>query len=299
MKILDITIKDVRGIRQEINLKPEGKNVIIFGPDGTGKSAVVDAIDFLLTGNISRLAGRGSMGMSLKKHGKHIDADIKDAFVKATIKLDGDKIPIERHMAKPRELVYPEKDEDKLNEVLSIAQKGQHVLSRSEILKFIAAEAGKRSEEIQALLNLKKIEEIRKAFVTIKSEADKSKRSDESTLERSKVSVNTVIGLKEFSIDEILKNVNELRKTLKGELITELKVEKLKEGIDPRTTDKDKKIYPEHLKNTLSETNKIIKEKGNEIFESEKKLRVTVKALKENDQLKKLSTMICGGHNNY
>ena len=287
MKILDITIKDVRGIRQEINLKPEGKNVVIFGPNGTGKSAVVDAIDFLFTGDISRLAGRGSMGMSLKKHGKHIDADIKDAFVKATIELDGDKILIERHMAKPKELIYPEKDKDKLNEILSIAQKGQHVLSRSEILKFIAAESGKRSEEIQALLNLKKIEEIRKAFVTIKSDADKSKRSDESTLERSKASVNTVIGLKKFSIDEILKNVNELRKTLKGKLITELKVEKLKEGIDPRTTDKDKKIYPEHFKNTLSETNKIIKEKGNEIFESEKQLRITVKTLKENDQLKK------------
>ena len=76
MKILDMTVKDVRGIRQEINFEPEGKNVVIFGPNGTGKSAVVDAIDFLLTGDISRLAGRGTMGMSLKKHGKHIDADI-------------------------------------------------------------------------------------------------------------------------------------------------------------------------------------------------------------------------------
>ena len=287
MKILDMTVKDVRGIRQKINFEPQGKNVVIFGPNGTGKSAVVDAIDFLLTGDISRLAGRGTMGMSLKKHGKHIDADIKDAYVKATIDLNGDTIPLERNMSKPKELVYPEMDEDKLKKLLSIAKKGQHVLSRSEILKFIAAEAGKRSEEIQALLNLNKIEDIRKAFVTIKSEADKNRRSDESALERSKASVNTVLGFKEFSIDEILKKVNEIRKTLKGEPITELKVEKLKEGISPRTTDKDKQVYPEQLKKTQADLNKILKEKGDEIFESEKQLRTTVKTLKENHQLKK------------
>lgn len=66
MKILELKIKDVRGIRDEMPFEPNGENMVIFGPNGTGKSAVVDAIDFLFTGDISRLTGRGTRGMTLK-----------------------------------------------------------------------------------------------------------------------------------------------------------------------------------------------------------------------------------------
>jgi len=287
MKILDMTIKDVRGIRHKINLDPNAKNMVVFGPNGTGKSAVVDALDFLLTGDITRLKGQGTRGLSLKKHGKHIDADSKEAYVKAIIDLDGNKIPVERHMSKPKKLICPDKDKCKLHEILSIAQKGQHVLSRSEILKFIAAEAGKRSDEIQALLNLNKIEILRKTFVTIKTEAEKKRRSDEAALERSKEGVKAVLSLKYFSFGEILKKVNELRKTLNGKPISELKVDKLKEEIDPRTTDKTNKVYPEQLKNVSNKINNILRDKGNNILALERQLRRTVKILKENEQLKR------------
>lgn len=41
MKILDLKIKDVRGIRDEMSFVLTGENMVIFGPNGTGKSAVV------------------------------------------------------------------------------------------------------------------------------------------------------------------------------------------------------------------------------------------------------------------
>lgn len=289
MRILDLTIKDVRGIRQEINLEPKGQNIVIYGPNGTGKSAVVDAIDFLFTGDMSRLAGRGSKGMTLKDHGKHIDANIKDAFVKATIAIDGvdDPIMIERRIEKPKDLICPEDIDYSLKKALKIAEKGQNVLSRSEILKYIAAEAGKRAEEIQAILNLNKVEDIRKAFVTISRGADSSKQADGSTFERSKAGVNAVLGIEEFSEDAVLNKVNEFRKTLKGEPTPELNPEKLKDGISAIAQDKKERVYPDQLKNTLAQANKIISEKGTEVFETEKKLRQAVKSLKEDEKLKR------------
>jgi recombinational DNA repair ATPase RecF len=54
MRILELEIKNVRGI-SDLLLKPEGRNILILGPNGSGKSSVVDAIDFLLTGRITRL----------------------------------------------------------------------------------------------------------------------------------------------------------------------------------------------------------------------------------------------------
>jgi energy-coupling factor transporter ATP-binding protein EcfA2 len=288
MKILELKIKDVRGIRDEMFFEPNGENLVIFGPNGTGKSAVVDAIDFLFTGDISRLTGRGTRGMTLKEHGKHIDARSRDAFVKGKIQVNGiDPITIERRMSKPKELICPDDVDDAFKEALAIAENGQHVLSRSEILKYIAAEAGKRAEEIQAILNLNKIEEIRKAFVTIKREADKTLQADRVNYEKSISSVKTVFGLEEFSEPEVLKKVNECRATLKGEPINSLETEKLKDRISPRAQDEKDKVYPDQLKNTLVAAKKLINEKGPEVFEIEKELRKTLKVLKEDEKLKR------------
>src|SRR3990172_2036330 len=102
MKLLELEIQNVRGIR-ELVLKPEGANLVVWGPNGSGKSAVVDALDFLLTGRISRLTGKGTAGITLSKHGPHIDYDPEKATVRAKIQVGGLSQPIEirRCMARP------------------------------------------------------------------------------------------------------------------------------------------------------------------------------------------------------
>ena len=51
MRILGLTVQNVRGLT-DLQLNLDGKNLVIWGPNGAGKSCVVDAIDFLFTGNI-------------------------------------------------------------------------------------------------------------------------------------------------------------------------------------------------------------------------------------------------------
>jgi predicted ATP-dependent endonuclease of OLD family len=50
MKILDLEIKNIRGIR-ELYISPNGNNIVIYGPNGSGKSSIIDAIDFLFSGD--------------------------------------------------------------------------------------------------------------------------------------------------------------------------------------------------------------------------------------------------------
>ena len=53
MKILTLEINNIRGIRHfEHNF--QGKNAVILGANGSGKSSILDAIDFLLTGEYLR-----------------------------------------------------------------------------------------------------------------------------------------------------------------------------------------------------------------------------------------------------
>ena len=137
MKIIELEIRNVRGIKHLV-LKPEGRSFAVAGPNGSGKSAVVDAIDFLLTGKVQRLSGKGTIGLSLKQHGPHIDSEPKEATVRAIIEVGGaGRFEVSRCMSAPDSLVIPPEKEGFLRQVTELAARGQHVLSRREILKDI------------------------------------------------------------------------------------------------------------------------------------------------------------------
>ena len=59
IRIKSIQINEFRGVR-DLTLDLAGKNYSICGPNGTGKSGVVDAVEFCLTGNVTRLSGEGT-----------------------------------------------------------------------------------------------------------------------------------------------------------------------------------------------------------------------------------------------
>lgn len=73
--IKQIRIQEFRGIR-DLTLDIQGKNYAVYGPNGTGKSGVVDAIEFALTGNLSRMSGPGTGGINTIDHGPHVDKKI-------------------------------------------------------------------------------------------------------------------------------------------------------------------------------------------------------------------------------
>ena len=81
-----IKIREFRGIR-DLSLDLNGRNFATCGPNGTGKSGIVDAIEFALTGNISRLAGAGTGGLSVKHHGPHVDSRDKPDQASVTLEL--------------------------------------------------------------------------------------------------------------------------------------------------------------------------------------------------------------------
>ena len=234
MKILSLHVKNIRGSR-DICIKPEGANFVIYGPNGTGKSAVVDALDFLFTGRISRLSGEGTLGITLREHGPHIDTEPKDTLVEATVEIPGskDSITLKRSISNPSKLEVAGGDDLKLSEVLNIAARGQHVLCRRHILKYVAAQRGERAKEIQALLNLSNVEQWRELFVSVENEASRQLESSKERIISAQMGLCVPLSLKEFSHEKLLEKVNELRTVLHGKPIDILDKLKIKEGLEP------------------------------------------------------------------
>jgi hypothetical protein len=157
-------IEEVRGIRKlDIDL---GKGTFaISGPNGSGKSGVIDAIEFGLTGQISRLTGRGTKGLTVSEHGPHVDkTKFPDAaFVELKVFLPdiNKSATITRKISAPKKPKIVPGDADVLAAFAEIADHPEIALSRREILRFILVEPTKRSEEIQTILKLDEIGDTR------------------------------------------------------------------------------------------------------------------------------------------
>ncbi len=290
MRLIELEIHNVRGILQLL-LKPGGKNFVIWGPNGSGKSAVVDSIDFLLTGRISRLLGKGTGGITLSEHGPHIDHKPEEARVRAILALPGVATPveIERCMGKPGTLKCDKTIKGRLQPILDLARRGQHVLTRREVLKYITAEAGTRAQEIQALLNVSELEDIRKALVTTRNKLKTECESAKKAVNMAKSAVNATLQEKIYHEEIVLQFVNEKRKILGGQPISELHMEHLKKDIiPPASLPSDKvvniTIFERDVQNVRSA---IANENQAKIANNDEKLRTLITTIRTDPDLQR------------
>lgn len=235
IQIESINIEHFRGIKQ-LELLLAGKRFGIFGPNGTGKSGVVDAIEFALTGSIGRLTGAGSDELSVGKHGPHVDAGINSDKARVTIKgmltASGQKLTIERSVAKPRQpKIEPANDETRAA-IEELERHPEFALSRRDIVKYIITPAGKRDEDVKTLLRLSRLEKIQSSLTTVANSASRQANTASGNANNAKNQFVTGLKLENTKAETILAAVNKHRKILDLKEIEELTGEtNFKEGM--------------------------------------------------------------------
>jgi len=235
LSIEKIEIEDFRGVRKlALNLKY--KNFGICGPNGTGKSGIVDAIEFAITGDITRLRGSGTSDLSVRVHGPHVDAakHPNQARVTLTARIPslGKVVTIERSVAAPN---YPKITPTDKNIEAVIAELAAHpefALSRREIIKYILTPAGQRSKDVQELLRLDHVEKVRLAFQKIANDARSKASMAKTQLDIATRDLLQALGIPALSKAALLKVVNERRAVLQLTPLTDLLAETdLKNGL--------------------------------------------------------------------
>ena len=234
MKLNKIEIHNVRGI-SDLRLQLDGESIAIWGPNGVGKSSVVDAIEFLLTGKMSRLSGEGTSGINLSQHGPHIDHPSESAHVSAEIQVDGSDQPIHivRRMANPGTLECPAETRGILEEIGGVVNRGGTILTRRDILRFVTATAGTRADEIQDLLHLKEIETHRSSLVQAQTRLKRDETSASKAVADAKSDVNAILGEESYVNERLLDVVNQCRTTLSGQPLNEVSAATLNTEISP------------------------------------------------------------------
>jgi RecF/RecN/SMC N terminal domain len=213
----EVHIEEVRGIRK-LTLSLNRKTFAIQGPNGSGKSGVVDAIEFCLTGDMARLSGHGTGSLSVKAHGPHVDArDYPDkAFVRLKVFIPSlnKEASITRKIKTPRAVTIEPEDADVVAALEEVARHPELTLTRRQIARFILAQASTRSKDIQALLRLEAIDEVRARLKTALNTADRSTKEADAAEAAAADALRRALDIEVLKSSDVLAVVNKQREVL-------------------------------------------------------------------------------------
>lgn len=217
IRVESIKIEEFRGIR-DLTLDLKGKNFAVCGPNGTGKSGVVDALEFALTGNVSRLMGEGKGDISLKQHGPHVDRrnDPGKACVTVTVTIPTLKktVTIERNLKTPTTAIVTPSDPEVLKALQQVKMHPEIVLSRRELIRYVLATPGKRAEEVQALLHLDQVEQVRGGLQKIANTCEKQLDPLNRDVVEARDNLLRAMGVPELTKEKVLAATNTQRAIL-------------------------------------------------------------------------------------
>lgn len=213
-----IEIFEFRGIRHlEIDFKK--KNFAICGKNGTGKSGIVDALEFALTGDVSRLTGSGTGGISLKEHAPHVDCRNTPAKSKVIVTVHipslNKEVTIERCVADIQNPLVKPASTEVLEILAEVSRHPEFTLSRRELIRYVISAPADRAKQVQILLKLEKVETLRAVLQKI-ANADKNavppllKQKDDARQQ-----LLTALDIQEFTGERVLAAVN-IRRTQLG-----------------------------------------------------------------------------------
>ncbi len=235
IRVESITIREFRGIR-DLTLDLKGKCFAICGPNGTGKSGVVDALEFALTGNVSRLSGEGKGDVSLKQHGPHVDTRNDPGKARVTVTLAiptlGKTVTLERSLKTPTTATVTPSDAAVLDVLRRVAAHAEVVLSRRELIRYVLATPGKRAEEVQALLHLDQVEQVRVGLQKIANSCEKQLAPLAAAVGQARENLLRALGISTLTTEKVLAAANAQRAILGLSALSDLaETTSLKDGM--------------------------------------------------------------------
>ncbi|GAB3568284.1 AAA family ATPase [Spelaeicoccus albus] len=235
IKIEMLRINNFRGIRS-FDFKMDEKSFVVEGRNGTGKSGVIDALEFALTGSITRLTGRGSAGVSVKSHASHVDMvkTPKDAWVEMTFTVvgTGSSHVLKRTVAKPREPALTPHTLESEAALNWMVQHPEFALTRREIVRFVLAEGKSRGEGVADLLGLQRIGQARSTLVRVRNVDKRDSDIARTDLSGRKDKLLSASGIETLDGDALLTVVNTNRIGLGLRSVVDVNPEGIVAGVD-------------------------------------------------------------------
>ncbi len=175
----------------------EEKSLVLLGENGSGKSSLVDAIEFFFTGNISHLHGQD---LSLREHGPHVAMRERDFRVALTF--NPGTVTLMRTLAEE-----PEPPET-LALYVEEASQSRFLLRRADLLKFIISQPANRYEAIAGLIGIESLEKTEVALLHIRDHFSEQLAFAKSGIQEKYEELSRTVGTTITKANDILPALN-------------------------------------------------------------------------------------------
>lgn len=199
IKLKSVDIKALRGVRDwEIPLG--GKSLVLWGENASGKSSLVDALEFFFTGAIGHLVG--TKVLSVARHAPHVELGSDKLQVSLTF--DPGAITLSRSLALQPTVPAV------LQPLWHDASSGAFILRRSQLLEFIHADPADRFRAIASIIGAERLDDIEMAMMRARDRFEGERSAEKSQRERIDKRLQEVVGAGP-SIDLLNREVLALR----------------------------------------------------------------------------------------
>ncbi|MDO8869670.1 MAG: DUF2813 domain-containing protein [Methanobacteriaceae archaeon] len=199
LKIKKMHIKAFRGIKDSEILLNE-KSLLICGENGTGKSSIVDSIEFFFKGKVSTLKGSG---ITFNRHGPHTNHTQEDIKVDLTF-------TAENTLTRTHNSFSPIPSNYK--KYFNVSQDGVFILRRKQLLSFIDNTPSERFNVISGFMGIDYLDKIEKAMKESVYDLKKGVDEKETGIQKILNNISEIVGKVITSEKEILPSLNELFK---------------------------------------------------------------------------------------
>lgn len=204
IKLKNIEIKSFRGIKNS-SIDFNNRSLVLVGENGSGKSSIVNAFEYLFTGKVDTLSGKQAINHTQSI--LHIGDEKEELLVEAKI----NQSIITRSID---EFNYSEE----LNDLIDDFKNASFLLNRKKLLNFIETTPAKRYESITTLIGFDDLDKIESILnKTNKRFRNKVKNKTEEIEKK----INTITMLLDCETDDIYTKINEILKKHDIETISE------------------------------------------------------------------------------
>jgi recombinational DNA repair ATPase RecF len=202
--IRSIRFEHFRGLPEsDFNLKR--KSLVLLGSNGKGKSAVVDGIEFLFSGQVGRFVGTGTGSIDHNEAIQHVK---KLGVPKVTISLSPSNGTISRTMGS--ESLSITDRQSVTDYVANHPGVDAFILRRSKILDFVCDQDADRYRKFIQLLGVSHVDTLQRAFVDAEKQAkDSAQRARNAYLTKLAVFRDPVAKFDPQNLTQILARVSD------------------------------------------------------------------------------------------
>jgi len=176
MRLKEITICGFRGFNKKQTLSLDNNIVLIYGLNGSGKSSLGEALEWLFWGDLSRRERSSCKSEYMTNYLRNIHYEAEEnPFVEVVVFLQAHELKIKKELIGVTNFKYyinDEKVEDLLSLNINLEKSAKPILSQGEIKKFVDTEPRDRWEEISKILGIEIFGKFREELMRLSNTFD-------------------------------------------------------------------------------------------------------------------------------